>query len=68
LIAASLRSPIYLQFPFADVQGSYEAFVEKLLRGRFILDLWVADMEVGRRLVRQTRKVVEANGLRNQER
>ena len=65
LIAASLRTPIHLQMGFDHIKGSYEEFVEKLLRGRFMLDIWFPSIDAARRQVRQTRKIVEAHGGRN---
>ena len=57
LIDASLCTPIHLMLSANQIQGSYEAFVEKLLRGRFILDLWVSNFDEGRWFVRQARRI-----------
>jgi hypothetical protein len=56
LVEASLRTPLFLEFPLADIEEPLEQWAEQLAGGRFIIHFWCDSAEEARHCVEVMRQ------------
>ena len=57
LVEASLKVPIYIEFPASDTEGNFDEIQEKLAQGRFIVHLYAESAEEARDYLAKMRSV-----------
>jgi len=57
LIEASLKTPLFIEFPVSDARDNFDALAERLALGRFIVHLFTESAEEAKIYVSKLRKV-----------
>lgn len=56
LIAASLRTPLFIEFPVSHITQPLEEWAARLVPGRFVVHLWCSSIDEAKRCVHVLRK------------